>query len=115
MNEVATTLAESLLERGDAHAGGEAAAARAERPSLAEPLPADVFTGHTALLSGYRAYPAFRAPWFWRRTAIFAPLAAAVGLAQWLLVGMSIHDLWLGLLTAAVIGVPVWVGIVTVG
>jgi Histidine kinase len=115
MSEAFATLAESPLERSDARGGGKSAPAFTERPPLTEPLPADVFTRHVAFLSGYQAYPAFSAPWFWRRTAIFAPLAAAVGLAQWLLVGLSIQDVWLGLLTAAVFAMPAWVTTVMVG
>ena len=114
MNEAIATLGESTLERGDATGASEPAVAQPERPSLTEPLPADVFTRHPEFLSSYRGYPVFSAPWFWRRMAIFAPLAAGVGLAQAVMIGVSLHDAWLGLLMA-IVGVPIWILIVTAG
>ncbi|HEY2591747.1 MAG TPA: histidine kinase, partial [Steroidobacteraceae bacterium] len=114
MNEAAATLDESTVERRDTSGDGEPAAVHLERPALTEPLPADVFTGHALSLSGYRGYPVFSAPWFWRRTAIFAPLAAAIGLAETLMLGFEIHDGRLGLLYAAV-AVPIWITFVTAG
>jgi signal transduction histidine kinase len=113
MNEAVATLTESTVERRDARGGGEPAAVQPERPSLTEPLPADVFTEHAAFL-GHRSYPAFSAPWFRRRTAVFAPLAAAIGLAETLLIGLEIHDIRLGLIYAAV-AVPIWIAFVTAG
>jgi two-component sensor histidine kinase len=82
--------------------------------SLVAPLPSDA-VAHAAGGPGvYRNYPVFSAPWFWRRTAIFAPIAAVVGLAQSALVGAGLGDWRLGALCAAV-GVPIWVAIVTAG
>jgi predicted DsbA family dithiol-disulfide isomerase len=45
------------------------------RPSLAEPLPSDIFAGTGGILAACRGYPAFSAPCSWRRTAIFGPAA----------------------------------------
>jgi hypothetical protein len=114
MNEAVNRLAESPLERGEARGGREPEAPAAERPSLTEPLAADDFQVHARSISSYRSYPAFSAPWLRRRTAIFAPLASAVGCFQALLIGLEFHDARLGLLTAAV-GIPIWVVIVTAG
>ena len=100
MNEAVVTLAEATVERRDATGDVEPAAAHPERPSLTERLPGDVFTEHAALLAGYRSYPVFSAPWFWGRTKVFGPLAAAMGLAETLMLGLEIHDGRLGLLYA---------------
>ncbi|HYK25241.1 MAG TPA: histidine kinase, partial [Steroidobacteraceae bacterium] len=113
MNESVATLGESTLERRNAAGGVEPAAVHPEMPSLTEPLPADVFREHAAFL-GYRGYPVFSAPWFWGRTKIFGPLAAAIGLAETLLLGLEIHDGRLGVLYAAV-AVPIWIAFVTAG
>ncbi|MGH8259807.1 MAG: sensor histidine kinase [Steroidobacteraceae bacterium] len=110
MNEVVTV---GRL-RADTGAPAGARRADAERPSLGEPLPADVFSGSAGLLMGYRNYPVFSAPWFWRRTAIFAPVAAAVGLAEAVLLALLLSDVRLGLLCAAV-AIPIWVVFVTTG
>lgn len=114
VSEAAVSLSEPPIERNRAPEEGVSGAAPCERPSLLEPLPADVFTRHPGFLSGYRVYPTFSAAWFWRRTAIFAPIAAALGLAEAVLLGSELHDAWLGVLAAAV-GVPIWVIIVTAG
>jgi two-component sensor histidine kinase len=81
--------------------------------SLDEPLPSEVLHS-AATVSSYKNYPVFSVPWFWRRTWIFAPIAAVIGAMQAGLVGAGVHNLGLGLATVG-IGVPVWVLIVTVG
>jgi two-component sensor histidine kinase len=84
------------------------------RLSLNEPLPSDVFAGAAGSLAAYRCYPTYSIQWFWRRTALFAPSAAAFGVLQSLAVALQFRDLHLGLLSVA-IGTPVWVIIVTTG
>lgn len=85
-----------------------------EAYSLAEPLPSDVLVHTAGGLTSYRNYPVFSAPWFWRRTALFAPLAAGLGLVQAATAAATLRDWHLGVLAAA-IGVPIWVAIVTAG
>ena len=118
MSEAVVGLGESLgqshLERGRDAGEGETAAGRPDRPSLSEPLPADVFTGSAAFLPRYRLYPVFSAPWFWRRTALFGPLAAGLGLANSFLLALELHDVWLGLV-CAVVSVPIWLSFVASG
>lgn len=84
------------------------------RPPLGEPLPTDVFATSLGSFAGYRCYPTFSAPWFWRRTAIFAPIVGTVGLVQSLIVALLLRDERLGFLCAGV-AVPVWLVIVTAG
>ncbi|HKE96782.1 MAG TPA: hypothetical protein VKB34_20900, partial [Povalibacter sp.] len=50
--------------------------------SLLEPLPSDVVVRSPGSFGDYRNYPVFSVPWFRRRTVIFAPVAAGVGLLQ---------------------------------
>ena len=50
--------------------------------SLDEPLPSEVFAGVASPFGGYRGYATFSWPWFWRRTAVFAPFVTAIGLFQ---------------------------------
>lgn len=82
--------------------------------SLLEPLPSDVVVRAPGSLGDYRNYPVFSAPWFRRRTAIFAPAAAGVGLFQALWMGAQFNDWHLAGLCAAV-GIPIWIVIVTGG
>ena len=82
--------------------------------SLSEPLPQDVFANVAGPLGGYRGYPTYSLQWFWRRTAVFAPLAATVGLLQATLIAIELRDTRLGFLCAAV-GAPIWMAIVTAG
>jgi hypothetical protein len=84
------------------------------RLSLNEPLPSDVFASAAGSFGGYRCYPTFSIQWFWRRTAIFGPGAAAIGVLQSLLVALQFRDARLGFLCAAV-GAPIWVAIVATG
>ena len=82
--------------------------------SLLEPLPSDVVVRSPGSLGDYRNYPAFSSPWFRRRTVIFAPIAAGIGLFQALLLGASFNDWGLAALSTAV-GVPIWIVLVTAG
>ncbi len=82
--------------------------------SLLQPLPAAVVTSSPGSLARYRNYPIFSAPWFWRRTAIFAPIAGAIGLLNSILAGVQLHDARLVPLSAAIL-VPIWLVIVTAG
>jgi hypothetical protein len=82
--------------------------------SLREPLPSAVVTSSSGSLAEYRNYPIFSAPWFWRRTAIFAPIAAGIGLLNSILAGIQLHDWGIGLLSAVVL-VPIWLALVTAG
>src|SRR5262245_5874969 len=82
--------------------------------SLREPLPSDVVVRSPGSLGDYRNYPVFSAPWFRRRTAIFAPGAAGMGLMQSLLLGASFSD-WSLAARCAVVGIPIWIVIVTAG
>jgi signal transduction histidine kinase len=82
--------------------------------SLLEPLPLDVVVRSPGSLGDYRNYPVFSSPWLRRRTLIFAPFAAGIGLFQALLVGASLNDWGLAALCVAV-GVPSWIAIVTAG
>jgi two-component sensor histidine kinase len=82
--------------------------------SLREPLPSAVVTSSSGSLAGYRNYPIFSAPWFWRRTGIFAPIASAAGFLQAVLAGVELHDGRMGAL-CALVGVPIWLAIVTAG
>ena len=50
--------------------------------SLQTPLPSDVVVRSSGRLGSYRNYPAFSAPWFWKRTQLFAPAAVVIGLLQ---------------------------------
>lgn len=93
-------------------ANGEAASGSA--PSLSTPLPNDVVARSTGLLGSYRNYPVYSAPWFWRRTAIFGPIAAAFGLFQAVLTGSALQD-WSVAAKGAAFGVPIWVVLVTFG
>ena len=83
-------------------------------PSLDAPLPNDVVAHSAGFFGSYRNYPVYSAPWFWRRTAIFAPIAALIGLAQAVLGGAALRD-WAVTVEWAKIGVPIWVALVTIG
>jgi hypothetical protein len=87
---------------------------KSEMYSLTEPLPSDVVTSSSGSLAAYRNYPIFSAPWFWRRTAIFAPIASAVALLEAGMTGAQLREWGMGLL-CAVVGVPIWLAIVTAG
>jgi hypothetical protein len=93
---------------------GDAPVEAQARLPLNQPFPSDVFVSAAGSLAAYRCYPTFSAQWFWRRTAIFGPAAAAVGALQSLLLALQFHDNQLGLLCAAV-GMPIWLAIVTTG
>ena len=54
----------------------------AARYPLSRKLPADVVARSHTWFTSYRNYPVFSAPWFWRRSALFAAGALLVGLAQ---------------------------------
>jgi two-component sensor histidine kinase len=82
--------------------------------SLTEPLPSDVVTSSSGSLASYRTYPVFSAPWFWRRTAIFAPIAGGYGLLNSVLAGLQLHDWGIGALCAA-LTVPIWLALVSTG
>lgn len=82
--------------------------------SLDEPLPAEVFDGVSGPWMGYRAFPTYSRQWFWRRTALFAPLAAGVALLEALLIGVGFSSAPVGWLSVAV-GVPCWIVFVTGG
>jgi signal transduction histidine kinase len=82
--------------------------------SLLEPLPSDVVVRSPGSFGDYRNYPVFSVQWFRRRTVIFAPVAAGVGLLQALLTGANFNDWGLAALCAAV-GMPIWIVIVTAG
>lgn len=83
-------------------------------PSLSAPLPHDVVTRSSGFLGSYRNYPVYSAPWFWRRTAIFGPFAAAFGLFQAVLTGSALQD-WSIAAKGAAFGIPIWVVLVTFG
>src|SRR5262249_51444469 len=85
-----------------------------EMYSLTEPLPSDVVASSSGSLSAYRNYPIFSAPWFWRRTAIFAPIASGVALLEAAMTGGQLREWGMGLL-CALVGVPIWLAIVTAG
>jgi len=82
--------------------------------SLTQPLPSDVVASSAGSLAAYRNYPIFSVPWFWRRTAIFGPIAAGVGLLQEGMAGAQVREWGMGLL-CAVVGVPIWLVIVSAG
>src|SRR5690242_11599542 len=82
--------------------------------SLDEPLPSDVFAGVASPFGGYRAYPTFSWPWFWRRTAVFGTFVTAVALFQAALMGAQLGDARIGML-CVLVGVPIWIAIVTSG
>lgn len=82
--------------------------------SLSAPLPTDVVAHSAGFFGSYRNYPVYSAPWFWRRTAIFAPIAAAIGLAQVVLTGSSLRD-WSLAAKGATFIIPIWIVLVTFG
>jgi hypothetical protein len=82
--------------------------------SLSEPLPSEVVTSSSGSLAGYRNYPVFSTPWFWRRTAIFGPIAGGVGLLNTVITVVQLHDWAIGALCAAV-WIPIWLALVTTG
>ncbi|HEY4214203.1 MAG TPA: histidine kinase [Steroidobacteraceae bacterium] len=82
--------------------------------SLKDPLPSDIFANVAGQYGGYRAYPTYSVPWFWRRSAVFVPFVSAVGLFQAALLGTQLGDLRIGLL-CIVVGVPIWILIATAG
>ncbi|NLG77607.1 MAG: histidine kinase [Xanthomonadaceae bacterium] len=83
-------------------------------PSLGAPLPTDVVAHSAGLLGSYRNYPVYSAPWLWRRTALFAPIAAAFGLFQAMLTGAALGD-WSIAAKGAAFGIPIWIALVTFG
>ena len=83
-------------------------------PSLGAPLPTDVVAHSAGLLGSYRNYPVYSAPWFWRRTAIFAPIVATFGLFQAVLTGSALGD-WSIAAKGAAFSVPIWIALVTFG
>ena len=87
---------------------------KSEMYSLAEPLPSDVVTSSAGSLAAYRNYPIFSAPWFWRRTAIFGPIAAGVAILEAGMTGAQLRDWEMGAL-CAVVAVPIWLAIVISG
>ena len=95
-------------------ARGPVLSAAMSRNSLDEPLPSDVFAGVTGALGGYRSYATFSWPWFWRRTAVFAPFVAAIATFQAAVVGAELGDARIGML-CLLVGVPVWVSFVISG
>jgi hypothetical protein len=109
VNEAVATIEPASTPRNSGAIDGAGA-----RPCLSEPLPAEIFSGSDGLLTAYRAYAAFSAPWFWRRTAVFGPAGAALGLFQALILGLLFHDGRLGLFWA-VVGVPIWLILVAGG
>jgi two-component sensor histidine kinase len=84
------------------------------RYSLDEPLPSDVFAGVASPFGGYRDYATFSWPWFWRRTAVFAPFVTAVAVFQAAVMGAQLGDARIGML-CVLVGVPIWVSFVISG
>ena len=82
--------------------------------SLKDPLPSDIFADVAGPFGGYRAYPTYSVPWFWRRTAVFVPFVSAVGLFQAAIVGAQLGDLRVGVL-CVLVGVPIWISFVITG
>ncbi len=91
-----------------------AEAARARAPSLNAPLPHDVAVRSAGLIGSYRNYPVYSAPWFWRRTALFAPIAAGFGLFQVIITSSALRD-WSIAAKGAAFSLPIWVVLVTLG
>jgi hypothetical protein len=89
-------------------------AANAEAPSLRAPLPHDVAAGSAGFIGSYRNYPVYSAPWFWRRTALFAPIAAAFGLFQVIITSAALRD-WSIVAKGASFSLPIWVVLVSFG
>jgi two-component sensor histidine kinase len=84
------------------------------RYSLDEPLPSDVFAGVASPFGGYRGYATFSWPWFWRRTAVFAPFVTAIAVFQAAVLGAQLGDAHIGML-CVLVGVPIWVSFVISG
>jgi two-component sensor histidine kinase len=83
------------------------------RYSLDRPLPPDVVFRSAGWFSSYRNFPAFSATWFWRRTALFAPAATLLALAQCVMVWRLVDGKTWAVFTA--VCVLIWVVIVTAG
>lgn len=84
------------------------------RYSLDEPLPSDVFASVAGLFGGYRGYATFSWPWFRRRTAVFAPFAAAIAVFQAAVLGAQLGDARIGMFWVLV-SVPISVSWVISG
>lgn len=94
--------------------GADGQGATAGAPSLRAPLPHDVAVRSAGFIGSYRNYPVYSAPWFWRRTALFAPLAAAFGLFQVIITSATLRD-WSIAAKGAAFSVPIWAILVTFG
>lgn len=84
------------------------------RYSLDEPLPSDVFAGVASPLGGYQGYATFSWPWFWRRTAVFAPFVSAIAVFQAAVIGAQLGDARVGML-CVLVDVPILLSFVVSG